>query len=138
MNMKRSMIFSTALIGTVGIASAENLVDVDEILCAAGQAQICLETGECYAANPSELSLPEFVVIDTKKETISTTRASGLNRSTSFSSYSRADGLINLQGVQNGRAFSFVIHEETGRLTAAVALDGLSVTVFGLCTDTDL
>ncbi len=138
MNKKRSMIFSTALIGAVGIASAENLVGVDEMICAAGQAQICLETGECYAALPSELSLPEFVVIDTKKQTISTTRSSGLNRSTAFSSYSRGDGLINLQGVQSARAFSFVIHEATGRMTVGLALDGLTVSVFGVCTDTNL
>ena len=83
---------------------------------------------------PWELAVPDFVIIDAKKGTISTTKASGLNRSTEFSKSERKDGLIHLQGVEGGRAFSFVIHEETGRMTAAIARDGLSVTVFGACT----
>ena len=90
------------------------------------------------AAVPWELSIPDFVVIDTKKKTVSTTKASQLNRSTSFAKVEKQDGLIYLQGIEGGRAFSFVIDEATGRMTVAVARDGLSVTVFGACTDTDI
>jgi hypothetical protein len=122
----------------VGSASAEDVTGVDNMVCAAGQAQICLETGDCYSATPFELSVPDFVVIDTKKKLISTTKASGQNRATTFSKVDRADGLIYLQGIEGGRAFSFVIHEATGRMTAAVSRDGLTVTVFGACTDADI
>ena len=123
---------------TAVAAYAENLEGVDEMICSAGQAQICLENGECYAATPWELSVPDFVVINTKKKTVSTTKASGLNRSTEFSKVEKSDGLIYLQGIDRGRAFSFVIDEATGRMTVAVSRDGLSVTVFGACTDTDI
>ena len=127
------------LIAGLGLAvfapvAAEDVTGVTRMICAAGQAQICLETGECYAAMPFELGVPDFVIIDTKKGTISTTKASGLNRSTEFAKSDRKEGLIHLQGVEGGRAFSFVIHEQTGRMTAAIARDGLSVTVFGACT----
>jgi hypothetical protein len=86
----------------------------------------------------TRLGVPDFVIIDTKKGTISTTKASGLNRFTEFTKSERKEGLIYLQGVEGGRAFSFVIHEATGRMTAAIARDGLSVTVFGACTAADL
>lgn len=43
----------------------------------------------------------------------------------------------NLEAIDFGRAFNFVIDEVTGRMTVAVTLDGLSVTVFGACTDAD-
>jgi len=33
-----------------------------------------------------------------------------------------------------GRAFSWVITEQTGQVTAAVAVEGLAVAVFGACT----
>ena len=135
--MKKTIIATTVLFVT-SIAVAENVAGVDKMVCAAGQAQICLETGECYSANPYELSVPDFVVIDIRKQTVSTTKASGLNRSTSFTKVERIDGLIYLQGLEGGRAFSFVIHEEIGRMTVAVSRDGLSVTVFGACTDTAL
>ncbi len=87
---------------------------------------------------PWELAIPDFVVIDTKKKTISTTKASGLNRSTTFNNVDKMAGLIYLQGVEGGRAFSFVIDEATGRMTVAVSRDGFSVSVFGACTDTDI
>ena len=118
-------------------ASADSVFDVDEMVCAAGQVQICLESDTCYAASTAELAIPDFVVIDTKARKISTTRSSGENRSSSFTSFARTDGVIFLQGMESGRAFSFVIHEATGRMTVAVALDGLTVTVFGACTDTN-
>jgi hypothetical protein len=48
------------------------------------------------------------------------------------------EGLIYLQGVESGRAFSFVIDEDSGRMTVAVSRDGIAVNVFGICTSTDL
>ena len=120
------------------LAQADNLEGVDNMICAAAQVQICIENDSCYSATAAELGVPDFVVIDTKKKLISTTKASGLNRSTSFTSVSKSEGLIFLQGIEDGRAFSFVLDEQTGRMTVAVSRDGLTVSVFGACTDTDL
>lgn len=130
------MAFAGILIS--GLALADDIRGVDEIICAATQVQICIENDTCYAATPAELDVPNFVVINTKKKTISTTEASNLNRSTAFTSVVREDGLIYLQGIEGGRAFSFVIDETTGLMTVAVSRDGLAVSVFGACTDTDL
>ena len=130
----KKLLFACLGLTISAVVAAEDVTDVTRMVCSSGQAQICLETGDCYAAVPWELAVPDFVIIDTKKETIATTKASGLNRSTEFTKIERKDGLIHLQGVEGGRAFSFVIHEKTGRLTAAIARDGLSVTVFGACT----
>ena len=121
-----------------GLAQAENVEGVDEIVCAATQVQICIEDDTCYSATAFELDMPDFVVIDISKKTISTTKASNQNRSTKFSSVTKEDGLIYLQGMEGGRAFSFVIHEASGRMTVAISRDGLSVSVFGACTDTNL
>ena len=135
--MKRTL-FAVLGLAVIGSVPAENVIDVDRLICSAGQAHICLETGDCYRATPFELGMPDFIIIDTKKRTISTTKASGQNRSSPFSSYERGDGVIQLQGAEQGRAFSFVIHEETGLLTAAIARDGISVSVFGACTAADM
>ena len=48
---------------------------------------------------------------------------------------SRTGGKIFLQGVENGRAFSFLINEATGSLTVAVSRDGVAVAAFGSCTN---
>ena len=136
--MKKRIAIASAMLAMSTGAAAENVEGVDKMICAAGHAQICLETGECFAATPYELQVPDFILVDTKKRTVSTTKASGLERSTEVTMLEREDGLISLQGVEGGRAFSFVIEELTGRLTAAIARDGLTVTVFGACTDADL
>ena len=134
--MKRFYVYCGGLLAA-GIVSAENLEGVDEMVCAAGHAQICLETGDCYSTTPWELAMPDFVVIDIQKKTISTTKVSRLNRATEFTGVEKSDGVIFMQGIEYGRVFSFVIHEATGRMTVTVSLDGMSVTVFGACTATE-
>lgn len=135
--MKNLAIVFTGLLAS-SMALAESLAGVDKLLCAAGHAQICFENGECFSATPAELSIPSFVVIDTKKKTVSTTKGSEEKRVSSFSSVERSDQTIFLQGKEGERTFSFVIDEFSGHMTVAVVRDGISVTIFGACTDADI
>lgn len=135
--MKKNIMIVAGLAAT-GMAYAENLESVDRMVCAAAQVQVCIEYDTCYAAAPMDLDIPEFVVIDIDDKTVSTTKASSENRSTTFTSVKKEDGAIYLQGVEGGRAFSFVIDEASGRITVAVSRDGMSISVFGACTDADL
>ena len=135
--MRKIAMGLTGLLATVS-AQADDLQGVDRMICAASQVQICLELDTCYSATPWELDVPDFVVIDVKKKTVSTTKSSNRDRSTTFSSVAKQSGLIYLQGMEGGRAFSFVIDEATGRMTVAVSRDGLTVSVFGACTDANL
>lgn len=135
--MKKNIMIVAGLAAT-GMAYAENLEGVDRMVCAAAQVQVCIEYDTCYAAAPMDLDIPEFVVIDIDDKTVSTTKASSENRSTTFTSVRKEDGVIYLQGVEGGRAFSFVIDEASGRITVAVSRDGMSISVFGACTDAEL
>ena len=135
--MKRIAMVLAGLI-LAGTAYADPLTGVNRFVCAASQVQICLEGDTCYSASPWELDVPEFVVIDLKKKSISTTKASGDDRSTTFNNSVRSEGNIFLQGLEAGRAFSFVIDEATGYMSVAVARDGMVVSVFGACTDADI
>jgi len=40
-----------------------------------------------------------------------------------------------LPRIENGRAFSFVIDQATGLLSAAMSTDGATICVSGACTD---
>ena len=135
--MKKLAVLSAGMLLVVS-ALADNLEGVDKMICAAGQVQICIENNMCYPANAAELDVPDFVIIDLGKKVISTTKASDQNRSTPLKYIERADGLVYLQGIEGGRAFSFMIDEATGRMTVSVARDGVAVSVFGACTDADL
>ena len=132
--MKRSMVASVGLLAS-GVALADNVEGADRLLCAPEQIMICVEEADCYPAHASDLGVPDFVIVDLKNKKMQTTKSSEQTRTTAFSSVSRNGGKIFLQGVENGRAFSFVINEITGSLTVALSRDGVAVSVFGSCTN---
>jgi hypothetical protein len=116
------------------VTNADNLSGADRILCTAVQATICESGGECEIGLPWLWNIPQFVVVDLEAKTLGTTKASGENRVTPIKNLQRAEGMIFLQGIEAGRAFSFAIQEETGRLSAAIARQEITVSVFGACT----
>lgn len=135
--MKKEMVVLVAMLSGT-LVQADQLTGVDRFLCAAAQVQICIENDTCYASSAWEADRPDFVVIGLDKKKLSTTKASKQNRSTPYTSMSRSDGQIVLQGLEGRRTFSFVIDEATGRMTVAVARDRIAVNVFGVCTGTEL
>ena len=122
-----------ALSGT-SLAAADDITGSSRILCTAVQATRCDEEGDCYQDLPWNLNVPQFIQIDLNAKRLSTTKASGENRSTPIEVLKREAGLIVLQGFERGRAFSFVIAEATGMASVAVAAEGRAVVVFGACT----
>ncbi len=134
--MKRLAIvaFSLAAFVLVGPARADDLTGADRFLCACASVSVCCEGGECASGSPDELDVPQFVEVDMVQKRINTTKASKLNRTSPIDNLKRVEGKIVLQGLENQRAYSFLIDEKTGSLSAAVARDGCSVTAFGTCT----
>ena len=130
----RSIPFVLAVVVLCGPAAADDLTGAERFLCSAAQVTACYDDGECLTLPPWELNVPEFIQVDLGAGTLSTTAASGQDRSTPIKNLEREDGFIVLQGFENGRAFSFLIAEKTGRASIAVARDGLGVSVFGACT----
>jgi hypothetical protein len=78
--------------------------------------------------------MPSFIHVDLKKKLLSTPVASAEQRRSPITHVIRDAGEIIVQGSENGRALSMVINEETGLASSAIALDGITVTVFGACT----
>jgi hypothetical protein len=114
--------------------SADDLTGSTRFLCSAVQATECLEGGECGIDLPWNLNMPAFIEIDLEAKMLSTTEASGLNRKSPIEHLSRADGIIFLQGYELGKGFTFVISEQTGQVTVAIATESSGVIVFGSCT----
>ncbi len=115
-------------------AVADDISGAETMICSSMQATVCAMDGECEVGAPWLWGIPQFIEIDLKKKELRTTEASGQSRSTPLKHIERNNGLLVLQGVENGRAFSFAITEEDGTLAVAVARDGVTVSVFGACT----
>lgn len=131
--LERAMLAALALALATAV-HADDLTGSDRFLCTAVQATHCTADGACQTDLPWQLNVPQFIEVDLAARTLATTQASGENRATPIANVSRGDGLIVLQGLENARAFSFMISEQTGLATVAVAREGLGVTVFGACT----
>ena len=125
---------AAVLVLAAGVASADDLTGASRFLCASVRATWCEEGGECAAEVPWNLNIPAFFEVDLDAKRLSTTVASGENRATPIAHMTRENGVIVLQGFEMGRAFSFVINEETGRVAVAVASEGRATAVFGACT----
>ncbi|HEX4439884.1 MAG TPA: hypothetical protein VH854_07415, partial [Thermoanaerobaculia bacterium] len=116
-----SLVAAALALALPAVGAADDLKGQDRILCTAIQATVCTTDGDCSIEAPWNLNIPQFIEINLKDKTASTTKASGENRMTPLGTVSREDGLIVIQGVEMGRAFSFVITEDTGFASIAVA-----------------
>ena len=138
--MKR--IFQTSLalfsLALSPLLFAENVQDSNRIVCATATAVLCVENGDCFRVMPDEIDLPRFILVDTKKRTLSTTKLSKRPRNTEVERLTRDDGRILMQGIEQGRAYSLSIEEDIGLLTGVMAKDGVTLSVFGDCTDANL
>ena len=135
--MKRGLLTMVCL-GMLAVSSSPPLADdvtgANDLLCTSVQATICASDGECEIGPPWNWNIPQFIEIDLDDKMLRSTAASGENRETPIKNMQQTDGTLFLQGVQRGRAFSFVIDEASGMASIAVALDGLVISVFGACT----
>jgi hypothetical protein len=136
--MKRLALAAFGVLGVcaLGQAKADDLTGVDRFICSTGPVSACCDSGECATGQAAELGVPQFLEFDVKQKRISSTKASGLNRTTPIDTVKRENGNLVMQGVENGRAFSFVVDEKDGTLSAAVAVvdAGCTLTGFAWCT----
>ena len=119
---------------SIRLVSADDLTGADRFLCTPIQATLCVEDGECAVDLPWNVNIPQFIEVDLEAKRLATTAASGENRATPIEHLRREDGNIVFHGFEMGRAFSWVIDEASGRVTVAIASDGISVAIFGACT----
>lgn len=117
-----------------GPAVADDLSGADQLLCSTLQATACGAAGDCETLPPADLNIPQFVQVDVKSKLLSTTPASGEDRKTAVQMVRREAGQIVLQGFEDGRAFSLVIDEASGKASFASAAESRGVIVFAACT----
>lgn len=136
--MKIKLVATSAAAMLLGSAViADDLANAERLICSTGSVLLCYEEGECASVIPFDVAMPDFVLIDVDARTISSAGAAHKNRSTPIGQLTRDDGVIYVQGKELGRAFSVVIDELTGRMSSAIAGDGLTITTFGACADAD-
>lgn len=134
----RNLILTTAIALVSTTVLSDDVTGTSRLLCSQGQVMVCLHTADCAIVAPALVASPQFVVIDTRRKIVSTTKASGDGRSSEIGNLTREGGLIMAQGKHDERVFSFVIDEATGTFTGSVASDGYTINSFGFCTNAEV
>jgi len=128
-----SGLLTASLVVTAPAARADDLTGASRFLCSVVSVGRCDVDG-CTDDTPEGTLIPQFVIVDLGAKLLSTTPASGENRSTPIESLRREGGLVVLQGLENGRAFSFVVAEKSGSASVAIAREELVLAVSAVCT----
>ena len=134
MKRARNLALILAILMAPAMTLADDLTGSEAFLCSVIHVSACTPDGECVGGPPWNLNIPQFIEVDLEAKTLSTTKASGEDRSTRIKNLEREEDLIIFQGFENGRAFSFVITESTGMASIAVAMEDKGIVAYGVCT----
>jgi hypothetical protein len=94
----------------------------------------CHPGGACENVTPQEARLPRFLEIDFDKKEISEVGDAQDERRTAIQNMTQGEGVLILQGAQNGRGWSLTITEASGDAVATVADPVSGFVIFGACT----
>ena len=105
-------------------------------LCAVTEAIECDEENGCRQGSLESMDIPQFVRVDLKRKKISAnSRKEGEDkREAKIINFVRTDGALIMQGTQGHRAWSMVVGEKSGKMSASVSEDRVGFLLFGACT----
>jgi hypothetical protein len=122
------------MLGLLGPSAAVSatLDGTAPFLCAVIQALECEPDGTCEKRTAADVNLPQFIRFDPKTKTIGSPEPGG--RSAPVQTMSTVDGKLVMHGGQQGRGWSAVIVNATGKMSVGVVDEGATFVVFGACT----
>jgi hypothetical protein len=101
------------------------------LVCAPSDVVECDTAARCERESPAEIDLPNFVHVQFAKKRLVGT--SGDERTTAIQNLQNVNGLTILQGAENGRAWSVVIDQASGRMSGSIADSEGAFSIFGAC-----
>jgi len=94
----------------------------------------CQPGGACEEVSPREAHLPRFLEIEFDKKEISEIGDAEEERTTKIQSITQGDGVLILQGAQNGRGWTINITVASGDAVITVSDPLSGFVLFGACT----
>ena len=103
------------------------------MLCVPIEISECAPSTGCQETAAEIAGLPQFIQINAKKKSVSGKLADGTVKSAKIETKAIQEGNLVLQGMQNGRGWSMVIAEDTGKMSLSVAGRDVGFFVSGAC-----
>lgn len=134
--MKRVPIVLLVLVlcGAFGKSATAAFDGSSPLLCVPIEVFDCGANEGCFESSAETVNLPQFIRIDFEKKMASGTLVDGSVREVGIERMERENGMLVLQGGQEGRGWSVTVGEETGKMTLTASGDRFGFIVFGACT----
>jgi len=139
--MRARQFWSTALPCAVAIGLAPGTVGATEldgksnIICAATDVVACAAGPGCVEGSARSFELPEFMLVDVKAKIVhARTQGDPRKVASPIRVAEKTNTQLVLQGLENGRAWSMTIDQNSGRMTTTVSGEAVSFMIFGACT----
>ncbi len=104
------------------------------LLCAGIEAFGCDIENGCKEGTVESMNIPQFIKIDFRNNKISTPEGSKEKRESEIKHFERDNGVMILQGIEDGRGWSITIAEATGKMTGTASENEGGFVIFGACT----
>lgn len=102
------------------------------LLCVPIEIIECVAAGECLSSTAEDVNLPQFIKVDVKTKMLSAVEEGG--KKAEIKHLEHTNGRMIMHGGQEGRGWTLVISEETGKMSATISEDQAGFIVFGACT----
>jgi L-lactate utilization protein LutB len=130
---KHAVLVVVLLVAPLGGSLASDFDGSEKLRCVPTDATECSGAGECERVTVEEINIPKWITVDFKKKKLSGTDSDGEEETTTIENVRVNEGQTILQGAEGVRAWSMVIDQLTGDLTAAIAGDETGFVLFGVC-----
>lgn len=104
------------------------------LICATRDVVACEYASGCIQGSPGSFDLPDFLVIDFKKNQVTASKETGIKNVSPLKTVETTQQQIILQGVENHRGWTAAIDRKTGHLSITSSGADLSYMIFGTCT----
>ena len=105
------------------------------MLCASLDVLECVDGRDCDMVSAESVDAPQFITVDLKNKELKLDR-SDRPQSAQLRNRENLNDRLVVQGVgtESGLAWTFSVHEETGRFVVSASGDEVAFIIFGACT----
>ena len=104
------------------------------LICAIIEAFECSVKNDCTESTAEEMNIPQFFRLDFKNKMLRNPEEKNEKKETAIRNIEHDKGALILQGMENGRGWSIVIDEDTGKMSASISENTGGFVIFGACT----
>ena len=126
-----------AIFATFIFISGVSAQGIDEgatpMLCSIVTVVECGEAGDCIKGTAKTYNLPTFLRVNFDQNTITGTNSEGKALKAEIMSSHKQQGNLLMQGNQNGRAWSVLVNQAKGDMSASINIEDGGYLLFGAC-----